>query len=220
MDRWLGDGGHAELIGTVGGAFDGYGVDGEDLGWVAGTFTPTDLACNPHGIVQAGIHGLLLDARHELRHQRRPARAGPDPGHARDEDRDACAPPCEGDAYALRGEVVRMARQVAYGEATVHDADGLLVSRSTGTFLLHRPDDGPPGRLTGSAPRRSRPEAAPDPPARAGPTRGSAVVHPEPIRLLSTATARPAPRVRHHRRRVRCADGRSPGPARSASAAG
>ena len=46
MDRWLGDGG-MELIGTVGGSFDDYGVDGEDLGWVDGTFTPTAPACNP-----------------------------------------------------------------------------------------------------------------------------------------------------------------------------
>ncbi len=36
MDRWLGDGG-MELIGTVGGSFDDYGVDGEDLGWVSGS---------------------------------------------------------------------------------------------------------------------------------------------------------------------------------------
>ena len=35
MDRWLGNGG-MELIGTVGGSFDDYGVDGEDLGWVTG----------------------------------------------------------------------------------------------------------------------------------------------------------------------------------------
>ena len=39
MDRWLGDGG-MQLIGTVGASFDDYGVDGEDLGWVAGTFVP------------------------------------------------------------------------------------------------------------------------------------------------------------------------------------
>jgi acyl-coenzyme A thioesterase PaaI-like protein len=43
-----------------------------------------------------------------------------------------------GTAYRLRGEVVRLARQVAYGEATVRDADDQMVSRSTGTFLLHR----------------------------------------------------------------------------------
>jgi hypothetical protein len=32
-----------------------------------------------------------------------------------------------------------MARQVAYAEATVIDDQGLMVSRSTGTFLLDRP---------------------------------------------------------------------------------
>jgi len=37
-----------------------------------------------------------------------------------------------------------MARQVAYAEASTSDADGQLVSRSTGTFLLHRPDDDTP----------------------------------------------------------------------------
>ena len=36
-----------------------------------------------------------------------------------------------------------MAKQVAYGEATVRDADGVLVSRATGTFLLHRPEPDP-----------------------------------------------------------------------------
>src|SRR5580700_3369489 len=59
MDRWLGDGG-MEVIGLVGASFSSYGVDGEDLGWVAGTWTPTALACNPHGTAQAGIHSLIL----------------------------------------------------------------------------------------------------------------------------------------------------------------
>lgn len=36
---------------------------------------------------------------------------------------------------------MRMARQVAYAEATVLDDQGQLVSRSTGTFLLKRSDD-------------------------------------------------------------------------------
>ena len=61
MDRWLGDGG-MEVIGLVGASFVDYGVDGEDLGWVTGTWVPTALACNPHGTAQAGIHSLLLDA--------------------------------------------------------------------------------------------------------------------------------------------------------------
>jgi acyl-coenzyme A thioesterase PaaI-like protein len=43
-----------------------------------------------------------------------------------------------GDQLAVRGEVVRAARQVAYAEASVRDADGQIVSRATGTFLLHR----------------------------------------------------------------------------------
>ena len=60
MDRWLGDGGMA-IIGAVGGSFEHYGVDGEDLGWASGLFAPTNLACNPHGTVQAGVHALLLD---------------------------------------------------------------------------------------------------------------------------------------------------------------
>ena len=47
-----------------------------------------------------------------------------------------------------------MARQVAYGEASLHDAEDLLVSRSTGTFLLHRPDR--PARLTSARDRRAR----------------------------------------------------------------
>jgi acyl-coenzyme A thioesterase PaaI-like protein len=41
----------------------------------------------------------------------------------------------------VRGEVVRMARQVAFAEATVHDPEGILISRATGTFLLYREKD-------------------------------------------------------------------------------
>jgi acyl-coenzyme A thioesterase PaaI-like protein len=52
-------------------------------------------------------------------------------------------PAMKGEAYVLRGEVARLAKQVAYGEATVRDGDGALVSRATGTFLLHRPDPAP-----------------------------------------------------------------------------
>jgi len=47
-------------------------------------------------------------------------------------------PASAGARYALRGEVTRMARQVAYAEAVLRDGDGSIVSRSTGTFLLHR----------------------------------------------------------------------------------
>ncbi len=141
MDRWLGDGG-MPVIDLVGGAFTAYGVDGEDLGWVSGTFTPTDLACNPHGVTQAGIHSLLLDAAMNF------AINAALPGKARTrgtlEMKTECMRPAlKGDGYALRGEVVRMAKQVAYGEASLRDDGGVLVSRATGTFLLHRPDSDP-----------------------------------------------------------------------------
>jgi acyl-coenzyme A thioesterase PaaI-like protein len=45
-----------------------------------------------------------------------------------------------GDDLRVEGHVVRMARQVAYVEATARDGEGQLVSRATGTFLLHRAD--------------------------------------------------------------------------------
>ncbi|HEY5251699.1 MAG TPA: PaaI family thioesterase [Acidimicrobiales bacterium] len=138
MDRWLGDGG-MEVIGLVGASFDHYGVDGEDLGWVAGTWTPTQLACNPHGTAQAGIHSLILDAAMNF------AINSALSGKARtrgtlEMKTETMRPASLAVTFAIRGEVVRMAKQVAYGEASVRDGDGLLVSRATGTFLLHRPD--------------------------------------------------------------------------------
>jgi uncharacterized protein (TIGR00369 family) len=136
MDRWLGDGGMA-VIGAVGGRFERYGADGEGGGWSAATWEPTALACNPRGIVQAGVHSVLLDAAMNFA-----VNAGLD---GRDRSQATLEMKTEtmrsaraGETLTVRGEVVRMARQVAYVEATVRDADGRLVSRSTGTFLLHR----------------------------------------------------------------------------------
>ena len=136
MDRWLGNGGMA-LIGTVGGSFDAYGVDGEDLGWVGGTFVPEEAACNPHGTVQAGVHGILLDAA--MNFAINAALPGADRTKATLELKvEIMRPAVRGTRYRLRGEVARLARQVAYGEATVRDGDDRLISRSTGTFLLQR----------------------------------------------------------------------------------
>ena len=138
MDRWLGNGG-MPIIDVVGGAFTAYGVDGEDLGWVQGMVTPTELACNPHGITQAGIHSLLLDACMNF------AINAALPGKARtrgtlEMKTETMRPAMLGTTYAMRGEVARMAKQVAYGDASIRDADGVLMSRATGTFLLHRPE--------------------------------------------------------------------------------
>ena len=136
MDRWLGDGGMA-VIAALGASFDAYGD-----GWVAAVWTPTDLACNPHGIVQAGVHSVVLDASMNFA-----INAGLD---GRDRTRATLEMKTEtmrvakaGETLAVRGDVVRMAKQVAYAEATVRDDAGELVSRSTGTFLLHREDPPP-----------------------------------------------------------------------------
>jgi len=136
MDRWLGDGG-MELIGTVGGTFEDYGVDGEDLGWVTGSLVPTPAACNPHGVVQAGVHGLVLDAA--MNFAINSALAGRDRTRATLEMKIETMRPAQvGETYRLRGDVVRMARQVAYAEGSVTDGADRMISRSTGTFLLSR----------------------------------------------------------------------------------
>jgi uncharacterized protein (TIGR00369 family) len=136
MSRWLGDGGMA-IIAAIGGSLDAYGAD--DDGWVTGIWVPTDLACNPHGIVQAGVHSVMLDAAMNFA-----INAGL---RGRDRTRATLEMKSElmrvanaGDTLAVRGSVVRQARLVAYAEARVADADGQLVSRATGTFMLHRAD--------------------------------------------------------------------------------
>ena len=136
MDRWLGDGGMA-IIGAVGGSIDSYGVDGEDLGWAVGSFVPTELACNPHGMVQAGVHAVLLDA--VMNFAINAALVGRNRSEATIEMTSELMRPALLDKpYVLRGDVVRMTRQIAYAEATVSSDEGKLISRATGTFLVHR----------------------------------------------------------------------------------
>jgi uncharacterized protein (TIGR00369 family) len=136
MDRWLGDGGMA-IIGAVGGSFDAYGVDGEDLGWVSGRFTPTELACNPHGMVQAGVHSVLLDAA--MNFAINAALVGRNRTQATIEmTSELLRPAALASCYEVRGEVVRLTRQIAYAEASISSAEGKLVSRASGTFLVHR----------------------------------------------------------------------------------
>lgn len=131
-----------EVIGLVGAALEAYGVDGEDLGWVTGSWTPTRLACNPHGTAQAGIHSLVLDAC--MNFAINAALHGKDRTRGTLEMKtETMRPATQGHVYTLRGEVVRMAKQVAYAEATVRGDDDKIVSRATGTFMLHRhADDG------------------------------------------------------------------------------
>jgi uncharacterized protein (TIGR00369 family) len=136
MERWLGDGGMA-IIGAIGGTFESYGVDGEDLGWVSGSFSPTQLACNPHGAVQAGVHSVILDAA--MNFCINAALVGRDRTEATIEMTTELMRPALLDIhYVIRGDVVRLTRQIAYAEATISSDDQKLISRSTGTFLVHR----------------------------------------------------------------------------------
>jgi uncharacterized protein (TIGR00369 family) len=136
MDRWLGDGG-MEIISVLGGHFASYGVDGEDLGWVEGTFHPAAIACNPHGTVQAGVHAVLLDA--VMNFAINAALTGRDRTNSTIEiATELMRPARREESYVLRGEVVRLARQVAFAEASVTNAQREILSRATGTFLIHR----------------------------------------------------------------------------------
>jgi uncharacterized protein (TIGR00369 family) len=140
MDRWLGDGGMA-LIEALGASFTAYGADDEDGGWVEASWTPTALACNPHGVVQAGAHAVVLDAA--MNFAVNASLEGRDRTRATLEMKtETMRPASSGRTHAARAHVTRLARQVAFAEAAVRDADGRLVSRSTGTFLLHRDEEG------------------------------------------------------------------------------
>ncbi len=129
-----------EIIAALGAAFNAYGVDRDgdvELGWVKATWVPTKLACNPHGVVQAGVHSVILDAAMNFS-----INVGLDDGdrtratlEMKTETMRAVG---EGDDLVVRGHVVRLGRQVAYAEAAVYGADERMSSRATGTFLLHR----------------------------------------------------------------------------------
>ena len=84
-------------------------------GWVAATWVPTALACNPHGIVQAGVHSVLLDAAMNF--------AVNTELDGRDRTRATLEMKTEtmrvakaGETLRVEGRVVRMARQVAYAD--------------------------------------------------------------------------------------------------------
>ncbi len=48
-----------------------------------------------------------------------------------------------GDHLAVRGEVIRLARQIAYLETTITNIEGDLVSKASGTFVLRRREPRP-----------------------------------------------------------------------------
>jgi uncharacterized protein (TIGR00369 family) len=148
MDKWLGDGGMA-IIGDLGGSFDGYGpADGEQFGWASATWSPTALACNPHGIVHGGVHCVMLDAA--MNFAVNAGLSGRDrPRATLDLKAELMLPASSESTYTVRGWVVRMAKAVAFVEATVRDSEARLISRATATFMLHR-ESGEPATSAGA----------------------------------------------------------------------
>ena len=135
MDRSLGDGG-MRLLGELGLAFDDYGD-----GWATATWTPTELACNPGGTVHGGVYGVVHDAA--MNFATNAALESGDRAATLELKYSTMRAAQAGDALSVRGEVVRIARQVAYLETVVRDAEGALVSKGTGTFILRRKEESP-----------------------------------------------------------------------------
>ncbi len=130
MDNSLGDGG-MPLLGQLGISFDGYGE-----GWVTAAWAPTELACNPLGPVHGGVYGVVHDAA--MNFAMNAALESGDRATTLDLKYETMRAAQAGEALSVRGEVVRLARQVAYLESWVRSADGQLVSRGTGTFFVRR----------------------------------------------------------------------------------
>jgi uncharacterized protein (TIGR00369 family) len=121
------------ILDVLGAALTQYGD-----GWVEGTWVATDVACNPFGGVHAGTSAVLHDALMTFA-----INSALEGGARMRATLDLQAAYVRGarvgDHLGLRGDVVRLTRQVAHAEATVRDGEGDLVSRATGTFLLERP---------------------------------------------------------------------------------
>jgi uncharacterized protein (TIGR00369 family) len=130
MERSLGDGG-MRLLGELGLSFDAYGD-----GWATATWTPTELACNPAGTVHGGVYGVVHDAA--MNFATNAALESGDRAATLELKYSTMRPARAGDALTVRGEVVRITRQVAYLETAVRDPGGKLVSTGTGTFILRR----------------------------------------------------------------------------------
>jgi len=130
MHRSLGDGG-MPLLGELGLTFETYGE-----GWTSAVWIPTDNACNPLGGVHGGVFGVIHDAA--MNFAVNSALESGDRAATLDVSYQTIRPAKAGDRLEVRGEVVRVAKQVAYAEAVVRNADGDTVSRATATFLVRR----------------------------------------------------------------------------------
>jgi uncharacterized protein (TIGR00369 family) len=130
MDRSLGDGG-MPLLGQLGVAFERYGE-----GWVEATWVPTADACNPAGPVHGGVYAVVHDAA--MNFATNAALERGDRAATISITYATMRPAAQGDVLGVRGEVTRITKQVAYLETTITNADGDVVSKATGSFILRR----------------------------------------------------------------------------------
>lgn len=130
MHRSLGDGG-MPLLGELGLTFESYGD-----GWAVATWIPTERACNPLGGVHGGVFGVIHDAA--MNFAVNSALESGDRAATLDVSYQTIRPAAAGDRLTVRGEVVRVAKQVAYAQAFVCTDDEEVVSRASATFLVRR----------------------------------------------------------------------------------
>jgi len=130
LDRSLGDGG-MPLLAELGVSFDQYGE-----GWSTAAWVPTDLACNPAGIVQGGVYGVIHDAAMNFAVNSALERG--DRASTLDVQYQTRRATKAGDALRVIGEVTQLTRQIAYVESVVRSGDDRVVSQATATFLLRR----------------------------------------------------------------------------------
>jgi uncharacterized protein (TIGR00369 family) len=137
MSRWLLDSG-MPILAAIGVSFDDYGIEDDDrAGWATATWVPTTVACDQKGVVQPGVHAVVLDAAMSFAVYA--SRSGKDRTNAALEIKtETMRSAILDERLAVRGAVMRQTKQVVFAEARVEDQKGRLVSRSTGTFLLQR----------------------------------------------------------------------------------
>ncbi len=130
MDKWLGDGG-MPLLGELGLTLSDYGE-----GWVEGTWVPTPKACNPNGPVQGGVYAVVADA--VIAFATLSALESGEHCTLLEMKTSFLRGAKQGDLLKIRGEVVRMARTVAFCRAIIHNAVDEIVLEATATNLLFR----------------------------------------------------------------------------------
>jgi uncharacterized protein (TIGR00369 family) len=119
------------LLAQLGINFDDYGE-----GWATAAWTPTELACNPLGTVHGGVYGVIHDAA--MNFATNSALEKGDRAATLDLTYQTMRAAEAGQALTVRGEVVRVTKQIAYVEASVSDDAGTVISKATATFLVRR----------------------------------------------------------------------------------